>query len=72
MRRNNTDNNSIIKYSIEQIPVRVRRAGKKDYQLAKAAGITAGHLSQIINFRIKSPHSSTLDKIGKVLTGWGV
>ena len=72
MKKNNIDDNEVIKHAIEQVPVRTRRAGKKQYQLANEAGITEGHLSQILNFKIKNSHTSTLNKIEKVLSNWGV
>ena len=72
MKKNDIINNEIIKHAIEQIPVRVRRAGKKQYELAKEANITEGHLSQILNLKINNSRTSTLNKIEKVLSSWGV
>ena len=72
MSKNNIDNNDVIKHAIEQMPVRIRRAKKKQYELANEAGITEGHLSQILNFKIKKSHTATLNKIQKVLSDWGV
>ena len=72
MKRNNIEESSIVKSAIEQFPVRVRRAGKKQLDLATGAGTSEAHLSQIINFKINNPRTSTLNKIEKVLQSWGV
>ena len=72
MNRNDIENNATIKHGIEQWPVRVRRAGKRQLDLAQESGVMEGHLSQIINFKINNPRTSTLNKIEKVLQSWGV
>ena len=66
------DNNKILRNAIEQWPVRVKRAGKNNYELASAAGISDTHFSQIINFKIKKPRLTTLNAVEDALTSWGV
>ncbi len=70
--KGNIDNNKILRNAIEQWPVRVKRAGKCNYELAKAAGITDAHFSQIINFKIKKPRLTTLNAVETVLSDWKV
>jgi len=72
MKRNDIEGNAVIKHAIEQWPVRTRRAGKRQADLAVLAGTSEGHLSQILNFKINNPRTSTLDKIEKALQSWGV
>lgn len=66
------DSNRILRNAIEQWPVRARRAGKRNCELAKAAGVTDPHFSQIINFKIKKPRLTTLNAVEDVLSGWNV
>ena len=66
------DNNTILRNAIEQWPVRVKRASKRNCELAEAAGISDAHFSQIINFRIKKPRLTTLNAIENVLKDWKV
>jgi len=63
---------SMLKNAIEQWTVRLRRAGKRQQDLAEEAGITDCHLSQIINFKIKRPRASTLNAVEAVFEKWGV
>jgi transcriptional regulator with XRE-family HTH domain len=60
------------KYCVEQWPVRTRRAKKRMKELASIAGISATHLSQIINGHIQRPKDKTLNKVESVLISWKV
>lgn len=64
--------NKMLRNAIEQWPVRIRRAGKKQQELAQEAGISDAHISQIINFKISRPRLSTLNAIEEVFEKWGV
>jgi hypothetical protein len=72
MSKNNIDSNLVLKAAIEQIPVRIRRANKRQIDLANEVGTSEGHLSQILNFHIKAPRLTMMNKIEKVLKSWGV
>jgi transcriptional regulator with XRE-family HTH domain len=72
MAKNSIDNNKVLKRAIEQWPVRIRRARKRQLDLAVTTGISEGHLSHIMNFKIKNPHLRTLNKIEEVLSSWEV
>jgi|13_taG_2_1085334.scaffolds.fasta_scaffold04032_8 transcriptional regulator with XRE-family HTH domain len=72
MSKNNIESNLVLKSAIEQIPVRIRRAGKRQIDLANEVGTSEGHLSQILNFHINSPRIKMMNNIERVLKSWGV
>lgn len=61
-----------LRKAVEQWPVRARRAGLKNKQLAKLAGITESHFSLIINFKVNNPRMSTINAVEQVLIDRGV
>ena len=61
-----------LKNIIEQWPVRAKRAGLRNKQLAKIAGVSESQFSQIINFRIKNPHLRTIQAVQDALEKLGV
>lgn len=72
MSKNNIESNLVLKSAIEQIPVRIRRANKRQIDLANEIGTSEGHLSQILNFKINSPRMRMMNNIERVLKSWGV
>jgi len=61
-----------LKEVIKQWPLRIRAAGLKNKQVAKLAGISECHFSQIINFKIDDPRLSTMQAVDDVLKSNGV
>lgn len=57
---------------IEQWPVRAKRAGIKNSELAKMAELSHEQFSRIINFKSKNPRISTIDKVETALELKGV
>ena len=72
MSRKTIDNDLVLKSAIEQIPVRLKRAGKRQIDLANESGTSPAHLSQILNFAIKSPRLKMMNNIEEALQNWGV
>ena len=70
--KNDIYGSTILRNAIEQWPVRIRKAQKRQQDLAEEAGISDCHLSQIVNFKIIRPRLATLNRIEEVLGNWGV
>jgi len=60
------------KNRIEQWPVRAKRAGLRNKELAKLAKISEEQFSKIINYKVKNPRKTTIDRIEGVLESKGV
>jgi len=56
-----------LKAMIDSWPERIRKLGLNRGQVADKAGVSAPHLSCIINMKIKSPRQDTLNAIEMVL-----